>query len=871
VPGARRRAPGTRHPAPGTAEGTASAASRHNLPHLLTRFIGREKELVEVCGLMAAERLVTLTGMGGCGKTRLALEVARDQMTRYPDGVWLIELASLADPSLLPQSVASVLGVREAPGRPPTDVLINFLRSRSLLLLLDNCEHLLGASAQFAEALLQSCPQLSILATSREELGIAGEVAYRVPPLSLPGEPRIPIRARRTGAGSWVPGAGSWVPGAGSWVPPGAGPPTPESLLESEAARLFADRAATARPGFTLSEQNVAAVAHVCRLLDGIPLAIEMAAAHLKALPVEQVAQRLDDRFRLLKGGDRTAPPRHQTLRALIDWSYHLLSPEERAMLCCLSVFRGGWTLEAAEAVYAEDDALDLLGALVRKSFVLFEEHGGAARYRMLETVRQYAGERLRERGEEAAVRGRHLAFFVAFAEQAGSVLPGPGSPEWQQRCEQELDNLRAALDWSRSAEDGTAAGLRLAGAIWPFWLEHGYLREGRRRLEEVLRRSEGIASVLRARALEGALAFGNAQGDFTAARVFGQESLALYRQWDDRESMARVLQDLGWAALRQDESDAGRRSSEESLAIWRELGNQAQVRGLLRRLADLARRAGDEERARALHQERLALARAEVEQESIHGDPERAAAMRLLYEIDRAQEEGDAAAARALYTAGQELCMKSGRTAAVALAMTRLGHLAFDEEDYEMARFFFGEALAISREVGETGDGWLLFLMARAARCQGDLTAAREFGEESLECSRAMGNREGVGQALSELCLTALRQGDLTAAYRFLTQHLAENQQVGSRWGIAIGLEGAAYLAVEQGQPDRAARLLGAAEGIRERFQRPLEQFQRGDYEQAVTAARAALGQETFAAAWAAGRALSLEQAIATALTRDG
>jgi predicted ATPase len=353
-------------------------AFAHNLPVQLTSFVGRRQEMAEVKRLLASTHLLTLTGAGGCGKTRLALQTAADLIGEYGDGVWLVELASLSEPGLVPQSVAATLGLREEPHRPLTETLTDALRARSLLLVLDNCEHLVSACPQLAQALLQRCPNLRILATSREGLRIAGETTYRVPLLSLPDLQRLP----------------------------------PVSLLtQSDAVQLFVERATAALPSFTLNDQNAAAVAQVCYRLDAIPLALELAAARVNALATEKIAERLEDRFRLLTGGNRTALPRHQTLRALIDWSYELLAEPERVLL------------RAADGIEAEE-VLDLLTILVEKSLVQYEAPGthaargcGEARYRLLETVRQYARDRLRETGEEDAVRERHLIFFLRLAE----------------------------------------------------------------------------------------------------------------------------------------------------------------------------------------------------------------------------------------------------------------------------------------------------------------------------------------------------------------------------------------------------------------------------------------------------------------------
>jgi len=416
----------------------------NNLPRQLTSFIGREKEMTEVKRLLSTAYLVTLTGSGGAGKTRLALEVAADLVEGYPDGVWLAEFAPIADPALVPKTVASALNVSEQPGRDMIETLVDSLRPKALLLLLDNCEHLLAACRDLAATLLRQCSRVRILATSREGLRVPGETLWRVPSLSVPED----IRHL----------------------------PAPKELVLYDAVRLFVDRAVATTPGFTVTSENASAVAQVCQRLDGIPLAIELAAARVKVLALEQIAARLDDRFRLLTGGSPMLLPRQQTLRATLDWSYGLLSNQERAVLRRLSVYAGGWTLEAAEAICVgggveASDILDLLTSLVDKSLVLAETPRGEARYRLLETVRQYAYDRLPEAGEEAEVRTRHRDWYLVLAEQADRELHGPRQELWLERLEMEHDNLRAALERSRVQKDGAEAGASLV-------LEHARLLE---------------------------------------------------------------------------------------------------------------------------------------------------------------------------------------------------------------------------------------------------------------------------------------------------------------------------------------------------------------------------------------------------------
>ncbi|MBI3660493.1 AAA family ATPase [Candidatus Acetothermia bacterium] len=436
----------------------------NNLPQQLTSFIGREREIEEIKHLILAvgaqhaaplQRLVTLTGVGGCGKTRLGLQIASQLLKEYADGAWWVELASLADPNLVVQAIASALGVKEQPGRPLLATVTDYLHSKQLLLILDNCEHLIEACAQVVQELLKACPKLQILVTSREPLGILGETVWQVPTLSVPDTPSLPS----------------------------VGPELVSALQDYESVNLFVERAKANESKFRLSSENAQATAQVCYQLDGIPLAIELAAAWVRALSVEQIASRLGDRFHLLIGGNRAALPRHQTLRATMDWSYQLLSEKEQTLLRQLSIFAGGWTLEAAEAVCADEliqsqEVMELLTHLVDKSLVLVEKQGEVLRYKLLETVRQYGAEKLREAGETECVQSQHLDFFLKLAEQAEPELVGPKQKEWLDTIEQEHDNLRKAIAWG--LENNTVEkSLRLVTALAQFWLVRGYWAEG--------------------------------------------------------------------------------------------------------------------------------------------------------------------------------------------------------------------------------------------------------------------------------------------------------------------------------------------------------------------------------------------------------
>ena len=511
----------------------------NNLPPQLTSFIGRERELREVQRLLTSARLLTLIGPGGTGKTRLSLQLAAEQLSEFKDGVWLVELAPLSDPALIPSTIASVLELHEVPGIPLMTIMIDYLRAKQLLLVLDNCEHLVEASAQVADQLLHACPQLKIIASSREALGIDGETVYRVPSLSLPDS-------------------------------------SPASLLEYESTRLFIDRATKAEPRFHFTDHNASPIAQICQRLDGIPLAIELAAARVKLFTPEQIAERLDDRFKLLTGGSRTALPRQQTLRALIDWSYQSLNETEQRALRRLAVFSGGWTFEAAEAVIREPDAMDGLLGLINKSLVNVEEQDGKSRYRFLETIRQYAMEKLLESGEAADVRNRHMDYFLFSSDveaEADRRIFGQEDVEWLDEMEQEHDNLRAALEWSTA--NSPEKSLRLAYLAGSFWAARDYNREAQKWCQLALERSRGLldADIDRARVF-GMLGWCSiAIGDHTTGREAAEEGARLAANRGDVKTQARLLSVFGLACTFLGDFAAGEPAVIEAEAIAREMG----------------------------------------------------------------------------------------------------------------------------------------------------------------------------------------------------------------------------------------------------------------------------------------------------------
>jgi len=763
----------------------------HNLPVQVTSFIGREREITEVTHLLGATRLLTLTGVGGGGKTRLALQAAAGLADTFPDGIWFVEFASLSDPSLVPQTAAAALGVREEPGRTVLESVVAFAASKTLLLVLDTCEHLIAATSHLADTIVRACPSVRIMATSREPLAIWGELTYRVPSLSLPDPHDSPAA---------------------------------DLLMRYEAVRLFAARAAFVHPGFTMTSHNAAAVAQVCRQLDGIPLAIELAAARVKVLSVEQIAARLDDRFYLLTGGSRVSLPRHQTLRAAIDWSYDLLSEKERTLFRRASVFAGGFGLDAAEEICAGSDLasgeiLVLLMQLVDKSLVLVETPVGEARYRIQETIRRYSRDRLLEARQQGEFLARHRDWYLALAERAEPELQGPEQKRWTRYLEAEHDNLRDALAFSL---EGRSAGeaLRLASALWWFWHVRGYLTEGRAWLSKALAGSRGDISKVRARALYAAGFLAWRQGEFDEARTLGEESLSVAQALGERLSIASAISLLEQVARAQGDYARAAALPEQSLAMFREWGDTWGTATALVILGNAARFQGNYARAREALEESLELFR------SLTDASGTAAALHYLGLV--ARDQGDYVRAEAVGRESLRLNREAGDASRVAFSLHSLGLVARDQSDHAQAEGLFQESLSLFRELEDT---W------------------------------------GVTTALVSLGVTARLRGDDARAADLLQESLRLRRELGDKAGIAECLEDLAAVAAARRDPQRAARLLGAGEALRTAIGVQLPPAHQADCKRTADAARKQLAKTAFTAAWASGRRLEVEQAIGDAL----
>jgi predicted ATPase/DNA-binding SARP family transcriptional activator/DNA-binding CsgD family transcriptional regulator len=701
----------------------AADTDRHNLPVYPSSFVGREREMVEIKRALVMTRLLTLTGAGGSGKTRLALAVVAELAGAYPDGVWLVELAPLSEGTLVPKAVAEVLRVSEQAERPVTETLVDAMRNKEALILLDNCEHVVDACASLVETLLDSCPRLRILATSREPLSIGGEANRLVPSLSLPDPERSP---------------------------------TVEDLAGYESARLFVERAVYKSSDFVLTPENAGAVAGICRQLDGIPLAIELAAARVGSLSVEQISERLKNSLKLLTGGSRTATPRQRTLRGALDWGYELLEEPEKRLFRRVSVFAGGWTLEAAEAVGAgegieEDDILDLISRLVEKSLVVAgATPGGDLRYRMLEPVRQYGRERLEAAAETAAgpdqmeaARRRHAAWYLALAEEAEPKLVGAEQAGWLDRLETEHDNLRAALEWFLATDPGEVEkGLRLAGALGEFWRVRGHLSEGLRWLETALVNGEE-APHARVKALVHAGWIAWVRADFGRSTAFSEEALALSRKLGDRAGAATALFNLGMVAIYdQMRAEEARALFEESLALRRELGDAAGASRALQRLGLISVVQQDSGRAAALYEESLMLARKAGDR--VVG------AMSLWLGTLAHLGLGDHQLARELAEEGFDLARQTGHAHITALILHVLAASAGSQGRPVRSARLWGAAETLRETVGVTlgpAERYHYGPYIDAARDQVD----EAIWEAALDEGRAMTTERAVEYALSE------------------------------------------------------------------------------------------------------------------------
>jgi predicted ATPase/class 3 adenylate cyclase len=764
---------------------------RHNLPQQATEFIGRAADVARVVDLVQRQgvRLLTLTGPGGVGKTRLALEAAARLTAVFLDGIWFIDLAPLHDPRHVPQTLAEVLGVREEPGQPLANLLAQYLRSRKLLLVFDNFEHVAEA-ARFVAELLAQAPGAKALVTSRAPLRLRGEQELPVHPLEIPQEP-------------------------------GNEESTQDALARSEAVQLFVARVQTVRPDFALTPESAATVGEICRRLDGLPLAIELAAARIRILSPKDLLARLDDRLRVLTGGPRDAPARQQALRETIAWSHDLLAEDERALFRSLAVFAGSATLESVEAVAGADaalDALDGLSALVEQSLVQLDDAGSVLRFGMLQTIRAFGLEQLAAHGEEQRARDAHAGYFTSVVLEARPEVAGPEQGAWFDRFETEHDDLRVALRWLLDRGDVNA--VRIVGMLWAFWWIRGYLSEGADWLRQALALDVTADPSARALALVGAGTLAETQGDYDGAAALHQEALSLAQAHGADLEAARAL--VGLAVVAQDRGDyhlAGEQF-DAALALFRRCSDEAGMAQALLGLGALAAYQGDTRRAVVL------------------------------------LEEG-----------GERLAALGDRWGQ-GLAKANLGRLAYLEGDLDRAGSQSEEALTIFRQLGDKANiALLLSNLGEVWQLRQETDRAAALYEEGLTLFRELGDKRNTAATLVTLAEAEVARGNLARAEALLRESLQAAGEVEDKEGTARGLEAAAALATARGALATATRALAAADALREAIGAPLPAVYRPERDRILADSRRALGGPAFAGAWAAGRGLSAIQVLAAGL----
>lgn len=796
----------------------------NNLPTQLTSFIGREKEVADAKRLLANTHLLTLIGPGGTGKTRLSLQVGANVLTSYADGIWLIELAPVSDPASVPATVLAALRLPAEVHRPAIDMLCDYLREKEALLILDNCEHLVEACAKMVDWLLHASPKLRILASSREALGIAGEVCYRVPSLELPDIKQLPPL---------------------------------DSLSQYEAVKLFVDRARAAQPSFNLTNESAPAVAQLCHQLDGIPLALELAAAKVRALSVEQIAKRLDDRFLLLTGGSRTALERHQTLRAAIDWSYNLLSEHEQVLFCRLSIFVNGWTLEAAESVCSDEtihseDVFELLDQLVNKSLVNSENWEHETRYRMLETMRQYANEKLIETGESENLRSRHLEYFLKLAETAEPQLFRAEQIEWLDRIEADHDNLRLALQWALGKESPEPS-LRLCAALGMFWFIHCHWKEGTRWLENALAKSDKTATpsekIHRSRALYQDALLAHQLDDVERSRTSAQASLDLCQETGRRRDLAIARLYLTHAIERGGDPDSATGLYQQCLVDFRELNDLYWI-----------------VKTQFMSQE-TTVAQTQNESESLVMQLSRTAGERVLLAEILIRETGWAWLLGKLEKAEEyleevEKLHKQVGYAGGASLIYR-GLIAHFRNDYGEARIRYMGCIELGLLGEKETRSFAVQHLGLLERDEGNMFAAETYFEEALEVARPWGWKYIIALRLALLGQIQSLQGRVESAKQNFRESLLVAEVSEGYFRNAPILVLTSWLLADS-SPGTAAKILACLHMYKEKASKPASSpLIMRDFEKIVAQTRMNLNESVFQAAWTEGEKMTIEETV--------
>ena len=810
----------------------------HNIPLDLTSFIGRKKEVADVRRIISENRMLTLTGVGGTGKTRLALTAAREIVDSFADGVWLVELSTIFDTGQVLRAIATALDVREKTNKPLLETLIETIHDRFILLILDNCEHLLNACASFAGRLLTACPNLKLLATSREALGLPGEMTYHVPSLRLPD-----LESHSDDNELWA----------------------------VESMRLFHDRAVSVKPDFNPDAAQTQAVAKICSRLDGIPLAIELAAARVRALPVEEIAKRLSDRFRLLTGGNRSAIPRQQTLQALVDWSYELLTEDEKILLRRLSVFIGGCTLDAAEYVCSDGgikkvEILDLIARLVDKSLLNYSEENGTARYDMLETIRQYAREKLIQAGEIEFSRRKHLAYYADFTAEVAPQLWQANQKAWMDQLEEEHDNLRAGLEWSlceNCGEDLLMMGMRIAAAVSYFWLVRGHWSEAWDWMKELLEApgSAEMKNEVKTQLLYSAGFLVKDLGDVNIAKDLFSQALKESRTMQDQRSQAFALLGMGEIALNVHSIPEAETHIDQALTIFRTLNDET---GILLALADKGGTAADRQeynKAKEYYRENIKICREIGHELGVAGSLVALGSIETYF--------GDREQGRVYLQEGLAIFRKSGDKSGIANVLSAMGLSELYSEDMDHSKEHYEEALKITRELRSgPGIGTALIALGEIARAQSDYTAARNYYEEAMHINEHLGQMGIVTIVAHNLGYVARQQGEFEKALEFFRRSLSLSIKRDQRRFIYFCLNGIASVLVDMGQAETAARFFGFAENMGLNGHFDLDPVDRWEVNQSLKKLDQALNKKEKAHFWADGKAMQLEEILNIAMS---
>ena len=765
-------------------------ARPNNLPVQLSGFIGRADEIKHAKELLKDNRLLTLTGFGGLGKTRFSLQVAADLIDEFANGVWFVDLAAVSNPVFLAITIINDLGLKEEQKKSPEETLGYYLKDKEILIILDNCEQIIGSCAKLTENLLMTCPKLKVIATSREALNCKGEQTYRIPPLTLP-DPDHKY--------------------------------TPEQLTQYESVRLFIERALAVNPKFRVTNENAPALAEVCLRLDGIPLAVELAATRTKILSVEKIYERLDDRFNLLTGGRRTALPRQQTLRALIDWSYDLLSENEKILWSRLSVFSGGWTLDAAEEVCSDEtiskhDILDLLSQLTEKSVIIYDETKD--RYRILESLKQYGIEKLSD-GKEIFLQ--HLNYFLELSKKAKPELLGENTKFWMHKIEADHSNFISAIEWSVRNEN-SEKGILTAAALGRFWNITGQYSTGIRLIEIILESAGTLdKSSSKVNVLNWIGSFKSSQGDYEQAKKYYEEILNIRKEAGDKSGIAGSLHNLGNVALSQGDYEQAKKYYVESLAIYKDIGDKRGIASPILSLGNIALNQGEYEQAKKYYEESLVIKK--------------------------------------------EIGNKDG----ISRAINNLGNVEYYKGDYEQAKKYYKESLHICKEIGsKNGIAALVSNLGSVASNQGDFELAKKYYEESLDIRKEIGSKNGIAESIKNLGNVAYDQGDYKQAKKLFEESLAIYKDIGYKIGMVDSINYLGIAAYNLGDFEKSIKLLSSAQKELESMEAVLDKKEQEIKDVTIEKLHEQLNVEEFVRFWEEGERMILEEACKLALSNN-